>query len=135
MTGSLSAPPSPSSSTGKSKGYWVEDGTAHEDCQVLVVIRGAVLGSFRIDPGQWPSLRFFREGTVYFCPDCGDIWGRLVLIGHDGKAKGFECRRVSCEKHYDQWNIPGSILAGELVDLLDLLPPEVLRREALLHLR
>lgn len=124
------------SSPGTRSGYWVEgDGTAHEQCRVLIILGSRGLGEFAFDPGEWPTLRFRREGVAYFCSICGDVWARLVLLDHQGRAKPFEARSVSCEKHWDQWNVSGSLLAGELETLIDLLPPEALRRELLVHLR
>ena len=136
MTGSSSSSPQPSSSTGKSSGYWVDgDGTAHEECKLLFFIRNNCLGEVAFDPGDWPALRYRRTGLAYFCRSCGDVWARVALVNHHGQIQDFEAFHVGCERHWDQWNISGSLLAGELEALLDLLPAPVLKREFLIHLR
>lgn len=55
---------------------------------------------------------------------------------HDsrGDRQTFDVMEVSCEKHRDPWNIPGSLLAWHLENLLESLPPEALKREFMIHL-
>jgi len=52
-----------------------------------------------------------------------------------GDQQAFEVMGVSCEKHPDYWNVPGSLLAEHLEYLLDSLPPEALVREFQIHMK
>lgn len=66
---------------------------------------------------------------------CGDVWGRFILITESGVVEWSIVETVSCEKHYDQWNIAGSMLNGDYRDFLEELPTELLRREFLVLLK
>ena len=117
-------------------GIWVdENGTAHEHCKVLIFIGKDYLGEFPIDGGEWPSLNYFRFGIAYFCGSCGEVWGRLVLVDSRGAHRPFSVVSVACERHYDQWEVAGSLLAGPLAGLLEELPPAALKREVMVHLK
>lgn len=132
---SLSSPSSPLSA-GISPPTWVaDDGTLHETYTILILVGGDMLGSFQLDPGGHPELRYRRSGAAYFCPDCGDVWARLVWVDSKGIQAPLKVETVSCERHEDQWNVAGSLLAGPLEDLLPHLPPEAIRREFLIHLK
>ena len=74
---------------------------------------------------------------AYFCPHCGEIWGRVVLVDSEGTVRPFdEVFRIACEQHPDQWEIAGSLIGGYRgEELLDYLPPEALKREFEIHLR
>lgn len=137
MNGLSSVSPSSSSRPGTSPAlWWVEaNGTLHEQCKVLVFIGRAFLGEFPFDPGAHPEMRYRRSGAAYFCRACGEIWARLVLVDMQGRQEAFEVEVVSCEKHYDQWAVSGSLLAGNLEALLPLLPLAAARREFMIHLR
>lgn len=118
--------------------YWIDAaGTAHERCRLLVYVGADFLGESPIDPGDCPELGYRRGGTAYFCSQCGEIWGRLVLVGLDGKIKWFDALdKVSCQRHSDQWNVPGSLLGGSRNEgYLNYLPPAALQREFLIHLK
>lgn len=116
-------------------GIWVDKaGTRHETFQLLTFIGSDFLGQTAFDGGNYPSLRYLRFGLAYFCPSCGDIWARLVVVDGGGRQREFESRRVSCLKHPDLWEMPGSLLAIGLDDLLHLLPPAALQREFMIHL-
>jgi len=110
-------------------------GTLHETYRILFHIQGKMLGEASFDPGGWPSLGYRRTGLAYFCPFCGEVWGRVVLVDSKGVRNPMEITQVSCPSHPDSYSLPGSILAGRLENLLPLLPPAVLRREFDLHLR
>jgi hypothetical protein len=93
-----------------------------------------LVGEFPYDPGQHPKLRYRRSGVAYCCPECGDVWARILLLNSDGRPQQFEFQVVACERHKDQWEVPGSLLAaGE--GILDLLPDQLVRREFELHLK
>lgn len=112
--------------------YWMApDGTAHERCQLFFTASGEIIP---FDPGAHPALRWPRKGFAYFCPTCGDVWTRIVQIDSRGQSCAFEVVVVACARHPDSWNIPGSVLAGELEELLPLLPPGMLKQELEVHL-
>lgn len=134
MNGCASPLQSSLSSGGKAGSYWVDEAdTLHENYQALIFIGSEFLGEFPIDPGAQPELCYRRGGVAYFCPACGEVWARLVWVNSRGEQQLFDTRSVACDKHPDQWNIPGSLLTGELFGLLDLLPRAVLLREVILH--
>lgn len=134
MNGSASPLLSSPSASGMDASYWVaDDGTLHEKYQGLIFIGNDYLGEFAIDPGNHPELRYRRSGVAYFCSDCGEVWARIVLTDSRGKQSSFEPRSVACRSHHDQWNVPGSLLAGELFGLIEVLPMNVMLREAIIH--
>ena len=113
---------------------WIgQDGTYHEFYSGAIFIGGEYFGPLQYDSGR-ADLRWNRNSTAYFCPNCGDIWGRLVMHEASGRPCEFEAVGVSCESHGDRWNVPGSLLMGPREALLADLPPLALRREFLLHL-
>jgi hypothetical protein len=87
------------------------------------------------DPGDWPSLHWRRMSVAYFCPECGEVWARLPILNSKGELEIFEVSTVACEKHSDQWNVPGSLLSQGLESLLELMPYEAVKREFNLYLR
>ena len=109
---------------------WVdEEGTFHEVCSASFYIGHSELGSSQFDPGSHPSLRYRRSGTAYFCSDCGEIWARIVVLGHRAELLDFRVEQVKCDTHGE-----GSLLEG-LEGLLEILPPAAVQREFELHLR
>jgi hypothetical protein len=52
---------------------------------------------------------FTPHSLAYFCPTCGEVWGRIMIDG----GKYWSVEHVACEKHLPQgipeWgNIPGA---------------------------
>ena len=111
-----------------------EDGTLHEQYTGSIFIEGRMLGEISYDSGR-SDLRWHRCSYALFCRHCGDVWGRIIMQNSRGEQQSFEPVIVSCDKHPDHWNVPGSLLANHLEHLLDSLPPEALIREFQLHLR
>lgn len=88
---------------------------------------------------------FLRGCPVYsgafICPVCLEIWAKILVEGQSS----FECRGVPCENHPQACHpilrpVAGSILDnptcnGWDTDLLEALPPEVLRHELSLHIK
>jgi hypothetical protein len=112
------------------------DGTLHEQYRLLVFVDGAFLGESNIDPGSCPDLGYRRSGRAWFCPDCGDVWGRVVLIDSHGEQMPLEVDTVSCARHKDQWETPGSLLSGYRNEgYLRHLPEPALRRELEVNLK
>lgn len=66
--------------------------------RATIFVSGRMLGAFEVS-----SFYSDRNGAVptrsiaYFCPLCGDIWGRIVVSG----AASTQCRYRPCEKHGD----------------------------------
>ena len=136
MSGPSSSLQSLQSSSGSSARWADSDGTAHELCRLLVFCRDEFLGESPIDPGDTPQLGWRRSGVAYFCPYCGEIWGRLVLVDSAGRTCPFSSVQVACEQHPDQWEVAGSFIGGYRGDgYIDYLPAEALRREFLIHLK
>ena len=83
------------------------------------------------------------DSIAYFCPTCGDVWGRIVAGAY------WQLLTVPCEQHVPAcvaswYKIPGSILIPmERKDavgrwgwgaVLEVLPAAVLQRELLIHI-
>jgi len=119
-----------------SASWWTDpDGTLHQQCRMLIFVGREFLGEFLFDPGAHPELRYRRCGAAYFCRSCGEIWARIIMIDTQGRQEGFEVEIVACEKHYDQWAVAGSLLAGNLEVLLPVFPLAAAKREFMLHLQ
>lgn len=116
--------------------YWTdEDGTAHYKVRLLVFIGNNFLGESEIDPGNCPEMGWRGNGVVYFCPFCGEIWARVVMLHKNGRDWPFEIAQVSCENHPDHWETPGSLLGGcRNEHYLPYLPLDALKREFMIHL-
>lgn len=97
-----------------------------------LIIEGQYLGGFRYQSQADDSWGWMSR--AYFCPHCGDIWGRLIIEKRDGSPQLFQPTVSACREHDDPWNIPGSILLGELSYNLDELSRETLARELDVHL-
>lgn len=110
---------------------WTDvNSTFHERCTIQFWVGASLLGESPIDPGDCPNMGWRRRGVAYFCEECGDIWGRAVLLATDGSLRPFEVTRVSCEQHFDPWEIAGSLLSGwRNQDYLRFLPGAALKRE------
>jgi|SRR3990172_8434599 len=109
--------------------------TLHERCSLLFFAGNSFLGEVSFDPGSASELGYPRGGRAFFCPDCGEVWGRIVLRDSRGQVYFQDIDRVACERHADQWEIPGSLLGGRLGDgFLAYLPPQALARELVVHL-
>jgi hypothetical protein len=106
-----------------------EDGTFHEESQLSFFVEDQDLGTVPFDPGALPALGYRRLSLAYCCPACGEIWARVFRITASGTIAPFEFLTVACREHVDPWNVPGSLLAGSLGALLDVMPPLAVRRE------
>lgn len=112
--------------------FWTDpDGTAHERCQLLFSSTGELI---EYDPGAHPEMRWFRNSWAFFCPACGDVWERIVLVDSRSKTRTFVPLSIACIRHNDTWSVPGSVLGGDLEGLLPLLPLSMLRREFEAHM-
>lgn len=97
-----------------------------------IIAEETYLGTFRYasqaaDSWGWPS-------RAYFCATCGEIWARTILQDANGNPHNFRVAEVSCRKHRDPWNVPGSLLTGELIYNLDELSYDCIKRELDVHL-
>jgi len=112
------------------------DGTVHERCRLVFHIQSDFFGETPFDPGAAPQLGYRRTSLAYFCPDCGEVWARVVLLDSSERTAPFDVEVESCERHPAPGKVPGSILEGYRNDaLLQYLTPAALKREALLHLK
>jgi len=80
---------------------------------------------------------------VGVCPTCGDLWSRLALSGCETSWLPVVAICPRCPHGHSAWFPAGSIFPlvrvwragmGEEYEWENLLPPEVLAREARLHL-
>ena len=111
------------------------EGTVHGSFQLATWIRGTLLGEVTFDPGSTgPALSYMRQSRAYFCPDCGEIWARLV-VSEVGQPEPFICLTQACREHLDQWETPGSLIPLGQEALIALLPPAAIKREFELELK
>ena len=70
---------------------------------------------------------------AFFCPFCGDIWARRIIVGGNTEWALFH---VPCSKHPHSISrgLSGSIWVGFNTDSDRNLPRALLHREALLHI-
>jgi hypothetical protein len=75
--------------------------------------------------------RDFPMSLAFFCPRCGEVWGRAVLEG-----KPFMIYSILCEKHELNYpfDIPGSMWFPWQTLHNKALSREALKREVALHL-
>lgn len=135
MSGLSLSSPSSSYSPGTLKSWVDGDGTLHEWYRVLVFIGREFLGEFQLDPGDHPELGYRRTGVAYYCWHCGEVWARLVFIDSAGRRSPLNVEQISCEKHYDQWQIAGSLLGARLEGILPYLPAAAVKREFRIYLQ
>ena len=103
-------------------------GSLHEDYTAQIIIHGQCFGEITYDIRKVDPL-WYRKGFALFCTYCGDVWGTIRVKNSAGILLKFQVWNVSCERHPDSWSIPGSILAHSLINLLDLMPEAVVKRE------
>ena len=108
--------------------YVDDEGTLHEWYTAQIYVHGEHLGEVIYDSGR-ADLRWHRSSSAFFCRHCGEVWAKLAAIDSRGKLAIYDSWYVACEKHPDPWNIPGSILANSCINLLNLMPDAVIRRE------
>jgi len=113
---------------------WTDpDGTLHEIYTGTLIAEGEFLGQFSYDSGQ-AAYKWDRNSLAYFCPQCGEIWGRVVATNARGEQQLFRIIASSCPRHHDHWGVPGSFLRESFEGRLDDLPAEALQREFQIHL-
>ena len=107
-------------------GLWQDSfSTVHEDCEMHFLLGPTSLGFTPYDPGAHPELGFQRNSTAYFCPVCGQVWGRILLLNSKKDAVSWSLTFVPCLAHGS-----GSFLDGfRAKGLLELLPQKALQRE------
>lgn len=111
--------------------WWTDkDGTMHERCLLIFSTQEIV----EYDPGEFPGM-WQRASMAFFCSHCGDVWDRILVRNSRKEVMPFELFQVACWKHWDAYNVPGSILVSRLEGLLRVLPLEMLKREFVAHLK
>lgn len=86
-----------------------------------------LLGSTE-QPQTWDGV-YRSRSIAYFCPKCGDIWGRIVI-----DSKDWMVLTVGCEWH-PEWSFypGGSFIRSWNPRWPQELPEAVLRREFAIH--
>lgn len=87
------------------------------------------------------------HSLVYFCPTCGDIWGRIVVFRRKLENNHWSLEHVPCREHFpsgvpDWGRVPGSFLLGNRDSLstmwwgavIEHLPQKVLAIELDCHI-
>ena len=90
------------------------------------------LGAFSY--ANHPADSWGWQSLAYFCPECGEVWARVVMARKNGETQQFRPVIMGCRRHFEPWGIPGSLLRGELQYNLDELSVECLARELDVHL-
>ena len=118
-------------------------------------LRAAYFGPERRDPSRTLNIHFIIEGKDYgrgrissrpigrrqdvqasfafFCSRCGKIWATAVLTERRDESYWLSLPSL-CPAEPAKAQIPGSLWRSHYPDLLASFPPEVLKRELLLHL-
>lgn len=68
---------------------------------------------------RWEDQRVHHTNVAHFCPDCGEIWGRII----DDRVAGWFAQTTLCAKH------GGGSFISPWRNTFEELPPEVLTRE------
>ena len=77
------------------------------------------------------------QSLAFFCPVCADVWARCpVTSNNTGAVSDFQVYKLHCRKHppRHQQQVAGSLFLSWDNELSNAFPPEMLRRELLLHL-
>ena len=113
-----------------SQGIWQDaQFTVHESCELFFFVSNTCLGSVPFDPGMHPEFGYNRHSIAYFCPVCGQVWGRILMLNCKKESTPWTVTFVECEQHGG-----GSFLDGHRAEgYLYVFPEKVLRRELLLH--
>lgn len=90
-------------------------------------IRGEVLSA------AGPSPSILEVSVVGVCSGCGTPWFRLEVTAGEWRAYTVAC--PDCPPWPFTDTVPGSILSTVGVDMLDRLPPEVLKHEFKVHMK
>lgn len=83
----------------------------------------ALLGTSQAVP-RWDDWKVHHNNIAYFCPDCGEVWGRVM----DDRLAGWWPQTAHCSKH------GGGSFISPWRNQFEELPPEVLHYELLLRL-
>ena len=95
------------------------------------MLGGSLIGE-SVYPYTWSPTDDPRGTSVaFFCPDCGDIWGRVFT-----PSRSWMVATVGCERHpqFPSFHPGGSFILEWNRGAIDKLPHAVLRREFRLHL-
>jgi hypothetical protein len=115
--------------------WWVDDqGTAHER-GTRIIQRGSLFTQFPWNPGEHPEEGYRRTSLALFCPECGDIWARLLYQHASGDFAAWDIERVACLEHPSREFLAGSVLGRDRDSILPLLSPELIRLELIAHLK
>jgi hypothetical protein len=96
-----------------------------------IFIGGQFEGEFDVDSRFVHGQLFQPEGVAFFCPDCHDIWARIVVIGQPSSVETRHCLR----HHRHRWWPGGSIWVPWRQDLTDHFPRATLEREFWRHMQ
>lgn len=108
-------------------------GTMHAICRFDFFVHNEYHGSCEMD-GAEVGIYLRWKSIAYFCGKCGEVWGRIVLAREGEGEPYFWPVPRACEKHFEQWDLAGSLLGSDLTALIPLLPAPLAAREAILHL-
>lgn len=104
----------------------------HEVCRFDFFVHGEHYGSVELD-GAAIGIFSRWHSQAYFCGACGEVWARVVQNRTTGVEHFWAVQRA-CEKHFDRWEVPGSVLSRDLEAFIPGLPEALALREAILHL-
>lgn len=79
----------------------------------------------------WDGIQL-SPSLAHFCPFCGNIWARLLVPGQLWHTVTASCS--ACPPYDGAGKPSGSLFLSWNLRQLDEFPPELIRREFLLHL-
>ena len=91
------------------------------------------LGSMEV-PNTAAGSPWSYNSRAYFCPVCGEIWGRVACDRKTLPLLQWTTIEHTCPQHEDHWHPAGTFLPGNDLINLGVLPPAVIQHEFQVHL-
>ncbi len=91
------------------------------------------LGSMEV-PNTAAGSPWSYNSRAYFCPVCGEIWGRVACDRKTLPLLQWTTIEHTCPQHESHWHPPGTFLPGNDLLNLNALPPAVIQHEFQMHL-
>ena len=106
--------------------------------KLLFFIDQEFVGETTYDPQQAPHwLEHFNTGALLYCPQCGDVWARIVVEKLSPYVPNWQAWSTPCVKHprfeFESCLLLGGSLLSGRDNFIDYLPPNLVRREFEIH--
>lgn len=107
-----------------------------ERYSVDLFVEDKYFGTIFRGPRMSDATAFRPDSILHYCFRCGTVFARFIVQDQSGTPSRFLAMAGCCRKCDSDflYRVPGSIWLGYDPYFMDLLPPELLRQELLLHL-